>query len=288
MQRGRHDHEFQFFLACDGREIGFDAAEQVAERNGGKPRFHRPGVETGNVENGAEDGFDRFQRRIDVAHQRAVVRMAHALHQRRRIEAGGIERLQDVVAGSGEEAGLADIRLVGAGAGFGQFMVDPGQFAGAFGNALLQRFVRLFQRLVGGDALGDVGEGGDDALVRHGVGTHLDDRLAAVQHQRKRFVEGLEVAHHMGLVAHRNVAALGEDGNDVGQRETHLADMFRQVEQAAETPVPDAQPVGTVEDGDALVHLGQRRLQHVLVVLQRFAGLVEQPGGIGGGVFGLL
>ena len=208
--------------------------------------------------------------------------------KRRGIEPGGIERLQDIVAGGGEKACLADIRLVGGGARLAEFAVDAGKLGRAFGDALLQRLICLFQRLVGADALGDVGEGGDDALVGHGVGAHLDDPLAAAEHQRERLVERQEMPHRLAEIAGRDIAALAERGDDIGQGKTDLAGIFRQVQQLPETPVPDRQPVGTVEDGNALVHLRKRRLQHVLVILQRLARLVEQPGGVGRGILDLL
>src|SRR5690606_28553556 len=85
---------------------------------------------------------------------------------------------------------------------------------------------------------------------------------------------------YFGLVIAGNVAAIRQDGDDVGERKADLSYFFGQVEQAAEPPVPDGQAIGTVEHRDPLVHLRERRLQHVLIVLQRLAGLVEEPGGI--------
>jgi hypothetical protein len=75
-------------------------------------RLHRAGVEPRNVENCSEDGFHRFQRGIDVLHE-LLVGIAKPLDQRRRIEPRSVERLQDVMAGSGEKAGLADIGFLG-------------------------------------------------------------------------------------------------------------------------------------------------------------------------------
>ena len=59
----------------------------------------------------------------------------------RRVEARGIEGLQDVVAGGGEEPGLGDVRLVGLGLGADQRLVQPGQLLGALADALFQGLV---------------------------------------------------------------------------------------------------------------------------------------------------
>ncbi len=96
------------------------------------------------------------------------------------------------MAGGGEEARLADIGLFRRGARFRKLGVDPRQLGGALDDALLQRFIGLFQRLIGGHALGDVGIGGDDALVGHGVGAHLDDARTTRQRQQEGLVEGQE------------------------------------------------------------------------------------------------
>ncbi|MGO8301531.1 hypothetical protein ACC841_36725, partial [Rhizobium ruizarguesonis] len=55
-------------------------------------------------------------RGIEVAHDQAVVGLRHALDQRRGIEPGCIELLQDIVAGGGKKACLANIRFVGSSA----------------------------------------------------------------------------------------------------------------------------------------------------------------------------
>ena len=58
-----------------------------------------------------------FERGIDVGDQAGVLAVALPLGQRRDVEARGVERLQDVVAGAGEEARLGDIGLLGVGLG---------------------------------------------------------------------------------------------------------------------------------------------------------------------------
>ena len=65
------------------------------------------------------------------------------LHQRRGVEPRGVERLQDVVAGGGQEARLAEIGLVRRALARCELLVEPRQFLGALADALLQRFVGL-------------------------------------------------------------------------------------------------------------------------------------------------
>ena len=102
-------------------------------------RLHRAGIEPRDVEQRGQDLLDGLQRGVDVvgeASQSPVV--AVALHQGRRVEARGVERLQDVVARGGEEARLRDVGLVGLGLGAAELLVQARQFLGALADALLQ------------------------------------------------------------------------------------------------------------------------------------------------------
>ena len=80
-------------------------------------RLHGAGVEARDVEQRGEDLLDRVERGVDVLRERRIAGVAVALDQRGRVEARGVERLQDVVARRGEEAGLRDVGLVGLGLG---------------------------------------------------------------------------------------------------------------------------------------------------------------------------
>ena len=171
------------------------------------------------------------------------------------------------MARCGEEAGLADIGFVGRRSRLGQRVVHPREFGSAFAHALFQRLVRLFEGLICRHAGRDVAEGRNQALVRHQVAADLDDPLAAGQHHLERAVELVKAADHGLRVARWYVAPLRQHRDHVEQRKPDLADMFREIQQRSEPPVPDRQSIGGVEDRDALLHLGERRLHHVLVVL---------------------
>ena len=73
-------------------------------------------------------------------------------------------------------------------------------------HAPLQRFVGALQRFGGFDARGDVGEGGDDAAVRHAVGAHLDHHAGLGEALEERLVAG-DVA--LDLLAHEILDAVG-------------------------------------------------------------------------------
>ena len=163
-----------FFSAAMRLEIVADLAQQPVEAKNGIGRLHRAGIESRNVEHGAEDGLDRFQRRFDVQRRLAGGTLAGLLDQRGAVKPRRVERLQDVVSGGGKEARLAEIGLFGKHLRLRQFLVDLGQFGGALLNALLQRFIGSFQRQVGLDLRRYVGIGGDDAAVRHRVGAEFD------------------------------------------------------------------------------------------------------------------
>ncbi|MNT11023.1 hypothetical protein D3C72_1458810 [compost metagenome] len=130
------------------------------------------------------------------------------------------------MAGGGEKACLADIRLVGGGSCLRQFAVDACKLNGSLRHALLQRFVCLFQRLIARHPLGDIGEGGDDAFVRHGVGAHFDDALAARQHQREGQIHGQEAGDQFIRVTGGHIAAFLQHRNDIRERYAHLPELL--------------------------------------------------------------
>ena len=71
------------------------------------------------------------------------------------------------------------------------------------------------------------------------------------------------------LVIRGYLSAFRQIAEDFGDRHADLPHLVGQTEQAAILPVPADQPEVLVEDGDALFHLVERRLQQVAVLLQR-------------------
>ena len=276
-ERGGHDGQIELLLGGERLEIGADLAQQPVQPENGLDRLHGAGVEPGYVEHGAEYRLDRFQRGFDVGGRIARRSLAGLLDQRRAVEARGVERLQDVVAGGRQEARLAEIGLLREHLRLRQLLVDAGELGGAPRDALFERLVGALQREVGLDPLGDVGIGRDDAAVRHRVGAQLDDAAAGLQFHLPGRAEGGHAVEDGDLRVRRDVAAPRQMPQDLVERDADLAHLVGQVEQHAVLPVPAGQAEILVEDGDALLHLVERDLQEVAIVLQRLGRVVEQP-----------
>ena len=86
------------------------------------------------------------------------LRLSGPFDQRRRIEPGGVQRLQQVVAGGGEEAGLVAVGGVGLLAGAVEFGVDPEQSRGALLDPPLQGGIGPLQCRLGVDPLAHIRE----------------------------------------------------------------------------------------------------------------------------------
>ena len=203
-----------------------------------------------------------------------------ALDQAGDVEPRRVERLQDVVARRGEEFGLGNIGLVGLALGARQRHVEAGEFLGALLHAAFERFVGALERLGRLHAGRDVGEGGDDAAVRHMVGAHLDHHAGLREAFEERFAAG-DVA--LDLRLHEIVDAVGGDVaapavevQYIGKPAADADQARRQIEDFAELPVPADQLQVLVEHRDALAHVIERGLQDFAVVLDRGVGVVEQ------------
>ena len=146
------------------------------------------------------------------------------------------------MAGGGEKFGLGNIGGVGLALGAGERDVEQCQFLGAFAHAPFQGFVRALQRLGGLDARRDVGEGGDDAAVRHVIGAHLDHHAGFGEALHEQFLAGDVAfnlrAHDVFDALRRDVAALAVEAQDIGERHADADQVRRQIENFAELPVP--------------------------------------------------
>ena len=139
-------------------------------------RLEGAGIELGDVEQRIEQRFDGAQAGVDLA---AEIVAGIAVDHRRGEQARGMQRLQQVVAGGGDEARLAEI----GGLGLGAARLELG---GALDHALLQRLgrlaklaVALAQRLGGAHARRHVVAGGDEAAAGQRIEPELDDAAVA-------------------------------------------------------------------------------------------------------------
>ena len=107
----RHEVSVSPFARAIGANSISNIPEQLGERHVGDFRPRRASVEAGDVEQRAEDFLDRLQRGVDIArqiHPLGQGRVGRGLDQRTHIEPRGVERLQKIVAGGGEKAGLRE------------------------------------------------------------------------------------------------------------------------------------------------------------------------------------
>ncbi len=277
--RRQHEGQLEAFCARDRRELDLQGALQIGDAEARQRRFQRAGIEPRDVEQGAEQLLDLVERAVDIADKARVFTADLALDQARDVEPRRIQRLQQVVTRGGEEAGLRQVGFVRLALGARELGVQPCQLLGALAHPPLQRRVGALQRFRRLDALGDVGEGDDDA-VRHPVGAHLDHEVAIREPLlMRRALGGVGGKPHCdkAFVVARRMRHLRLDGfEDFLERDADLHDPRRQVEDLAELAVRADQLVLAVEDGDALAHVIERGLQDLLVVVQRRVRIVEQ------------
>ncbi|BAM86795.1 hypothetical protein S58_07820 [Bradyrhizobium oligotrophicum S58] len=230
-------------------------------------------IAPGDVEQGAEDLLDRFERVVDVLDQPRVFAGRLPLDQAGDVEPRRIQGLQDVVAGRREEARLGDVGILGGALGHRQLRVQPGQLLGAVAHALFQRGIGALQRLGGLERRRHVGEGDDEAAIRHAVGADLDHHVAVGE----AFEIGLALSGVGGEPAREQCLAVLVGGRadrahefeNFLQGAADLHQMRRQAEQVDELAVGADQLQIGVEHRDALAHMVQRGLQDLAVEMQR-------------------
>ena len=98
-----------------GANSATSRAQQRAERHVRDLRRHDAGVELGDVEQRAEQSVDRLERQLDVLDQTLGALRQLGLGQGGQEQPGGVERLQQIVRGRGEEAGLGEVGGIGRG-----------------------------------------------------------------------------------------------------------------------------------------------------------------------------
>ncbi len=242
--------------------------------------FQLSGIQPRQFDDGPEDVLHRSQCRFQVVGQAGRLGVRQFLRQRRGIEPGGVQGLQHVVPGGGDEAGLADIGFFGGGIGLCQRFVDACQLRRALRDPFFQRRLGAVEFRFRLNACGDVGKGECKPFVGQALRLELDDNPGFRMSMRRRFQlrhECLDAAIGDGLcIARPEHAGMGQVPEDVAQRGADLTEFGRQLEELPKPAVPEGQPQIGVEQGDALRHLIDRRLQETTVVVQRLGGVIEQ------------
>ena len=137
-----------------------------------------------------------------------------------------------------------------------------------------------FQRLGGFEARRDVGEGGDDAAVRHPVGAHFDHEPALGKPLQERLGRG-RIAREPVANQDIDVACAvnpvdGVEAQEFVEPRADPDDFLRQPENLSELPVPADELHVLVEHRDRFADMLERGLQDFAVIVDGGVGVVEQ------------
>ena len=124
-RRRRHVAQRQALALRQRRKLGDQPAQQRAELHVRDLRRDDASIELGDVEQRAEQSVDRLERQLDVLDQTLGVLRQLGLGQGGQEQPGGVERLQQIVRGRGEEAGLGEVGGIGRGPRFLDRPVGP-------------------------------------------------------------------------------------------------------------------------------------------------------------------
>jgi hypothetical protein len=96
-----------------GSKLRRSRAYTSSSRTGMRVELEAAGVDAGDVQQLAEEALQRIDRVVDAAHEVGQRRLVHALAQRLREQAHGVQGLSQVVAGGGEELSLGPVGRLG-------------------------------------------------------------------------------------------------------------------------------------------------------------------------------
>ncbi|GAO25386.1 hypothetical protein ALISP_5206 [Alicycliphilus sp. B1] len=147
--------------------------QQRAQGHVADAHLHLAGLHARDVQQAAQDGVLRGQRAVDAVHGVPLGIAPQMAAQQRGEHARGVQRLQQVVHGGGDEAGLVAVGLLGLAAG-------GVQVARAVGHAPLQRIGQRAQLARGVLVAGDVGIARDEAALGQRVAADLQHRAVVL------------------------------------------------------------------------------------------------------------
>ncbi len=261
-------------LGGERAEFRSERAEQIVEREFLVARHEGAAVEARDVEQSAEKRLGCLERAVQVPSGVAPL-VVHARRERVREQLCRVQRLHEVVADRREETRLRLVRAFG----LARRLLER---ARAFGDALLERFVRARERLCGVAERGDVGERRHEAAAGHRIAAYLD--LAAVGeaafgNQRRARAHVREAPLHARCrVAGADRAALDRVTHQFLDRPTHREHAGGILEQFGVATVPGDDAQIRIDDADALRHVLERGEEHALVEAQVGRGLVDDRG----------
>ena len=201
---------------------------------------------------------------MDLPDHALVFHIVQLLRQRIGEQLRRMQRLQQIVADSGEEPGLG---VVGA---FGLATRGIEQL-GAFVHALFERGIDVLQFVLGATERGDIGESGDEATAGHWIAANLDD--AAVREHPFRQMQGAG-AHVRKTTQERALTVTGDlhpfqrPATQARHWRPDFKQIIRESEQFLITRIPRHKLQVGIDHADALAHVLQRPLQHALVEVE--------------------
>ena len=247
-----------------------DVGDERAQRHGRERRLHPTRVEPGDIEQGAKQLLRVADRLIDPFD----VGVSDFPPERRGEEPRGVKRLDQIVAGRGEKAGLVARRAR-------EFAVEPHQLGGALGHANLQSGAYLLQRGACARFGGDVGEAHDVAASRHrSTGRAHNAAVAAhpLEIMHRAATQMLQSTSHMRLdLARPAFAPFRVEANHLFDWRTdghHALGIGEQVEVAA---VPRDEALVGVDHADPGFDVFQRGGEQPFREAQALPALVEHP-----------
>ena len=216
----------------DDAELMLQRFDDVRQREAADFRREFAGIQARDFEQCIEQILGRLERRVGAFGEARAFRIERLLAQRRGEQARGVERLQQIVRGGGEEARLARIRRFGF--ALGGFLRDQrfAQFARALRDALFEVFVRFAQRQFGALVVGDVAEGGEIAAAGQRSAARFDEAsVGPFAHEHVRFAAAQMIQTPLNLLLDHAVAEQfaarrcgGSDRRAAGRRRRILPD----------------------------------------------------------------
>jgi hypothetical protein len=183
-----------------------------------------------------------------------------------------MQRLHQVMADRRQKPALALVgALRGAAGGF--------ELNGTRAHSLLQGFVGTAQSLFGTPESGDIGKGGDKTSTRHRVAANFHDGTIG----KLAFGQVRGTGAHMRqpplyFFVYRlcNVrVSIQRKRRQIGNRPPNLQQFCRESKQLDIAPIPSHQTQIAINHTDALAHVFQRSLQHLLIEAQRLRRLTN-------------
>ncbi len=243
----------------------------------------RAGVEPRNVEQAVEQLLRRAQGGVDALADHPDFGVdAGPRAQSGGEQAGRIERLQQIVAGGGDEAGLGLVGCLGGELGDLLGSQRGGELTRALDHPLFQPLGGLAQFVFNALVVGDVGEGHQIPTARQRRTAALDHppiRPFTQEHVRPALPQMPDPAlHEVVDLARAEQPALGVESDQAVDRATDVEQLGRILEQLGVAAVPGHQPLVAVDHRDALRHVLEGRSEQRARKAQFLRGLVEQRG----------